>query len=124
VRRTFVDQVPKKVEMLSMKEADWDACRSTLEGRSDHVTAVAFSLDGRLLHTNEGEILLSPSLVVLLPSWQQKQSCNILVQDQWILHNQQRSLWLPSEYRGATAVHEDIACLGCYSSRVVLIRIL
>jgi hypothetical protein len=34
--------------MLSMKEADWDACRSMLEGHSDTVSAVAFSPDGQL----------------------------------------------------------------------------
>jgi WD40 repeat protein len=32
-----------------MKEADWDACRSTLEGHSYYVTAVAFSPDGQLV---------------------------------------------------------------------------
>ncbi|EDU44994.1 vegetative incompatibility protein HET-E-1 [Pyrenophora tritici-repentis Pt-1C-BFP] len=46
---TFVDQVPQRVEMLSMKEADWDACRSTLEGHSSGVSAVAFSPDGQLV---------------------------------------------------------------------------
>jgi hypothetical protein len=35
--------------MLSMREADWDACRSTLEGHSDYVSAVAFSPDGQLV---------------------------------------------------------------------------
>ncbi|KAF2625753.1 hypothetical protein BU25DRAFT_473202 [Macroventuria anomochaeta] len=38
VRRTFVDQVPQRVEMLSIREADWDA-----------FTAVAFSPDGQLV---------------------------------------------------------------------------
>jgi hypothetical protein len=88
------------------------------------VTAVAFSPDGRVLHTNTGEISLSSPLIVPLPSWQQKQSSNILVQGQWILCNQQRFLWLPPEYRGVTAVHEDITGLGLASGRVVLIRIL
>jgi WD40 repeat protein len=49
VRQTFVDQVPESAKMLSMKDADWDACRSTLEGHSDYVTAVAFSPDGQLV---------------------------------------------------------------------------
>jgi WD40 repeat protein len=49
IRQTFVDQVPQKVEMLSMKQTDWDACRSTLEGHSSGVMAVAFSPDGQLV---------------------------------------------------------------------------
>ncbi|KAF2023106.1 hypothetical protein EK21DRAFT_50837, partial [Setomelanomma holmii] len=49
IRRTFEQQVPHEVRMLSMKEADWDACRSTLEGHSNSVMAVAFSPDGQIL---------------------------------------------------------------------------
>jgi hypothetical protein len=49
VRQTFVDQVLKRAETLSTKEADWDACRSTLEGHSSWVSAVAFSPDGQLV---------------------------------------------------------------------------
>jgi WD40 repeat protein len=49
IRQTYVDQLPEKVKMLSGKEADWDACRSTLEGHSDYVSAVAFSPDGQLV---------------------------------------------------------------------------
>ncbi|KAF1939402.1 hypothetical protein EJ02DRAFT_302446, partial [Clathrospora elynae] len=49
IQRTFVDQVPQRVKMLSMRESEWDACRSTLEGHSSTVTAVAFSPDGQLV---------------------------------------------------------------------------
>jgi WD40 repeat protein len=49
IRQTFVNQVPERTKMLSMKEADWDACRSTLEGHSSRVRAVAFSPDGQLV---------------------------------------------------------------------------
>jgi hypothetical protein len=86
---------------------------------------MAFSPDGQVLYTNVGEIPLSSSSIEPLPSCQQKQFFNILVQDQWISRNQQRLLWLPSEYRsGTTAVQDDIACLGLASGRVVLLRIL
>jgi WD40 repeat protein len=80
VSRTFADQVPEKAEMLSIKDADWDACRSTLEGHSRDVTAVAFSPDGQVLHTNAGEIPLSSPSIAPLPSWQQKQPSSLLVQ--------------------------------------------
>jgi WD40 repeat protein len=35
--------------MLSDREADWDACRSVLEGHTDCVRAVVFSRDGQLV---------------------------------------------------------------------------
>jgi WD40 repeat protein len=49
IRQTFGNQVPESSNLLSMKEVDWDACRSTLEGHSEYVTAVAFSPDGQLV---------------------------------------------------------------------------
>ncbi|KAF1937526.1 hypothetical protein EJ02DRAFT_515146 [Clathrospora elynae] len=49
IRQNFVDQVLGRVNMLSMKEVDWDACRSTLKGHSRKVMAVTFSPDGQLV---------------------------------------------------------------------------
>jgi hypothetical protein len=106
-------------------EAATGTCRSTLGGHSEYISYMAFASDGQVLNTNAGDIPLSSPLIVPLHYGQRKLSFNILVQDQWILRNQQRFLWLPSEYRSrATAAIDDIACLGLASGRVVLLRIL
>jgi WD40 repeat protein len=110
---------------LRLWEAATGTCRSTLEGHSEYVTYMAFSSDGQVLHTNADNISLSLLLTVLSPSWQQEQSSNILVQYQWILRNQQRFLWLPSEYRAFhTTVRDSIVCLGLSSGRVVLLKVM
>ncbi|KAF1974770.1 vegetative incompatibility protein HET-E-1 [Bimuria novae-zelandiae CBS 107.79] len=99
-------------------------CCSTLEFHSSTVSAVAFSSDGRALHTDAGDISLLSPPVVLSPLWHQTQSPHIFLQGQWILRNQRRFLWLPSEYRfESSAVREDIACLGHASGCVVLLKI-
>jgi hypothetical protein len=106
-------------------EAATGTCRSTLEGHSSMVIAVGFSPDGKMLHTNVGDIPLSYPAIVPSPSWQKNQYANILVQGQWVLGDQQRLLWLPSEYRSSsTAVYLDIVCLGLSSGRVVLLKVL
>jgi WD40 repeat protein len=106
-------------------EAATGTCRSTLEGHSDFVTAVAFSPDGKILHTNVDDILLSYPVIVPSLSWQKNQYANILIQGQWILRDQQRLLWLPSEYRSSsTAVYLDLVCLGLSSGLVVLLKVL
>ncbi|KAF2030467.1 vegetative incompatibility protein HET-E-1 [Setomelanomma holmii] len=105
-------------------EAATGSCRSTLDGCSVYISYIVFSSDGQVLHTNAGDIPVSLPSAAPSPSRQRKQSLNILVQDQWILRNQERFLWLPSEYRSwTTAVREDIACLGLPSGRVVLLKI-
>jgi roadblock/LC7 domain-containing protein len=107
----------------------WDAatgmCRSTLESPFWHIGHIDFSPDGQILLTERGSIPLPQTPVVTSLSRPQLQSFYVHVQDQWILRNQQRFLWLPPEYRSkSTAVCEDIACIGLASGRVVLLRIL
>ncbi|CAN9385388.1 unnamed protein product [Alternaria alternata] len=49
VRKVFIAQVPQTVEVLSGRDAEWDACRSVLEGHSREVSAVMFSPDRQLV---------------------------------------------------------------------------
>jgi WD40 repeat protein len=112
-------------DTVRLWEAATGTCRSTLEGHPEYIFEMTFSSDGEILHTNAGDISLSPLLIVLSSTWQQEQSSNILVQNQWVLRNQQRFLWLPSEYRTThTIVYTNIVCLGLSSGRVVLLKVL
>ncbi|OCK79260.1 hypothetical protein K432DRAFT_252439, partial [Lepidopterella palustris CBS 459.81] len=49
VRKTFTNHFPGWASRLSKVDDEWDACRSTLEGHSNSVSAVAFSPDGQLV---------------------------------------------------------------------------
>ncbi|OCL10893.1 hypothetical protein AOQ84DRAFT_387205 [Glonium stellatum] len=49
IRKIFSNHIPGWISRLSKAEDDWDSCRSTLEGHSDDVNAVAFSPDGQLV---------------------------------------------------------------------------
>jgi WD40 repeat protein len=100
-------------------------CRSTLESPSGYFDYFDFSLDGQTLRTNKGDIPLPRPPILKSLSRPQLQSIYVEVRDEWIWRDQQRFLWLPPEYRSlATAVREDIVCLGFASGRVVLLRIL
>ncbi|KAI9857277.1 MAG: hypothetical protein M1813_008315 [Trichoglossum hirsutum] len=55
IRETFVDHIPGWVNMISKVGDNWDACRSTLEGHSGSVDAVAFSPDGQLVASASGD---------------------------------------------------------------------
>ncbi|KAJ6192367.1 platelet-activating factor acetylhydrolase IB subunit alpha [Bipolaris maydis] len=49
VRKVFIKEVPQAVRVISGSDAEWDACRSVLEGHSREVSAVVFSPDGQLV---------------------------------------------------------------------------
>jgi WD40 repeat protein len=55
VRKVFVKQVPQAVKIVTGRDAEWDACRSVLEGHSDYVSAVVFSPDGQLVASASGD---------------------------------------------------------------------
>ncbi|KAI1593030.1 WD40 repeat [Pyrenophora tritici-repentis] len=105
-------------------EATTGTCRSTLDVPSRNISYIDFSPDGQVLHTDEGDILLPQTPVVTSPSRPEPQYFYILVQEQWVLRNQQRFLWLPPEYRPSSkAVHQNTVCLGLNYGRVVLLKI-
>ncbi|KAI2475124.1 WD40 repeat protein [Pyrenophora tritici-repentis] len=79
-------------------EAATGTCRNTLDNHAGYISYIAFSSNGQVLHTKAGDIPLMSS-IVLLHSGPPMHSSNIVVQDQWILRDQRRFLWLPSEYR-------------------------
>jgi WD40 repeat protein len=49
IRRSFEDEKPKWITILSNVESDWGPCLQTLEGHSHSVRSVAFSPDGKLV---------------------------------------------------------------------------
>ena len=166
VQKTFVDQAAQEMQMLSGRDADWDACRNVLEGHTDSVNAVVFSRDGQLvasasydstvrvwetatgtcrsvldspssyidkltfspdgsaLHTDQGDIPLPSDLNPTSALEPEDHASHLSVEDQWVLRNTQRFLWLPFEYRAySTAVCRDMVCLGCPSGRVALLKL-
>jgi roadblock/LC7 domain-containing protein len=112
-------------ETVRVWEAATGSCRSVLEGHTEDVSAVAFSPDGHCLHTDRGDIPLpSPSPSTLSPSSQRIQSSNVFIHDQWISLDQQRLLWLPSEYRPTCSiVNKDVVCLGHSSGRTTFLKV-
>ncbi|KAF2840255.1 HET-domain-containing protein [Patellaria atrata CBS 101060] len=55
IRKTFVKHIPGWLNRLSKMKDDWDACRSTLEGHTSSVNAVAFSPDGQVVASASGD---------------------------------------------------------------------
>jgi hypothetical protein len=95
-----------------------------LETQFPYIYHLTFSLDGRVLRTDKGDIPLPPGLYSTSSLIEEEQSSQLAVEQQWVLHNMQRLLWLPFEYRTDIAVvHKDVACLGCSLGRVAMLRL-
>ena len=103
-------------------QAATGSCRSVLEGHTESICAVAFSPDGQYIQTNRGDIPLhSPTMSS--SSFQRAQPSHVFVQDEWISLNQQRMLWLPSEYRPTCAtVNRNTVALGHSSGRTTFLE--
>jgi WD40 repeat protein len=117
-------------QLLASASDDWTVrvwgmatgtCHTVLEGQC---RLLAFSPGGRALRTDKGDIPLPPDLHSTPPLEQERQPSQLSVEDQWVLRNTQRLLWLPFEYRThSAAVYKDTVCLGCPSGRVALLRL-
>jgi WD40 repeat protein len=100
------------------------ACRHELNSPHLYIDELTFSPDGSVLHTERGHILLPSDPNLMSPSELEEHAFSLSVEDQWVLRNTQRFLWLPFEYRTYTAaVFRDMVCLGCPSGRVALLRL-
>jgi WD40 repeat protein len=102
----------------------WDtatgAHQQTLEGHSGSVREVAFSPDGKCLETNRGLLSITVDSEALNSSGGQKPASGFLfVDDNWVIIDGKRILWLPADYRATcVAVHGHTLILGHSSGRV------
>ncbi|KAF2623590.1 WD40 repeat-like protein [Macroventuria anomochaeta] len=99
-------------------------CRGVLDSSSPYIYHLTFSPDDQALHTDKGDIPLPASLNLTPPVEQEEQSLQLSVEDQWVLRNTQRFLWLLFKYRSYnSAVCKDMVCLRCPSGRVALLKL-
>ncbi|EAQ91099.1 hypothetical protein CHGG_03034 [Chaetomium globosum CBS 148.51] len=108
----------------------WDtatgAHRQTLEGHGNSVSAVAFSPDGKCLETDRGLLSITGNSEASSSSGGQKPASGFLfVDDDWVIINGKRVLWLPADYRATcVAVHGHALILGHSSGRVTFFRVI
>jgi WD40 repeat protein len=113
----------------------WDAATGatlqTLEINTV-VTILSYSSNGSIM-TNRGRF----DAISLHDNWALSSSLspvlsqpvafrpNIFVQDEWIMHGENRMLWLPPDYRYfCSAIYENVVCLGHRSGRVSIFEFL
>ncbi|OAG10550.1 putative WD-repeat protein [Paraphaeosphaeria sporulosa] len=99
-------------------------CRSVIQGDSSWVWAVMFPPDDQTRQTNRDDISLPSSSITASAVLPTEEPSWTTVNNEWILRQNRRFLWLPPEYRNCrTAVHKNMVCLGCNSGRVTLLSL-
>jgi len=118
IRHLFQHEAPKELTLKPGMSDSWSACLQTLEGHSSSVLSVAFSHDstrlasasydrtvkiwdassGACLQTLEGHGSID-NLVGFKTQQSLYQGIAISSDTIWITHDDQKRLWLPSEYR-------------------------
>ena len=119
----------------------WDAATGAMLQTLEVDTAVStlsFSNDGSIM-TDHGRLdamplrnsFVPPSSVppshplsLLQPVPSPSFRPRIFVRDEWIVHGENRMLWLPPDYRpSCSAVHDGVVCMGHRSGRVSIFEL-
>ncbi|EUC40662.1 hypothetical protein COCMIDRAFT_108208, partial [Bipolaris oryzae ATCC 44560] len=97
-------------------------CRTVLENQPSPIFHIAFSRDGRTLHTDNGDIPLLLDLIAVASVLPAQELPYATVKDEWVLRQTRRFLWLPPQYRDCVAaVYRHTVCLGSHSGHVALL---
>jgi WD40 repeat protein len=113
----------------------WDrtgACLQTID-ISQSIYLLTFDSIGRFLHADIGTFVLNSTQVsnpqlqelpphTLPPQELQRYGYTLDADGAWILHNEEKVLWLPPDYRPwISAVAGSAIAIGCHSGRVILL---
>jgi WD40 repeat protein len=77
---------------------------------------------------NWSSFLIDNGLLPISPSSSQAPSCSsslqsISIEEQWVLRNGERLLWLPFEYQpDKVAIHNDLVGFGYLSGRILIMK--
>jgi WD40 repeat protein len=140
VWREFKDCVPHWIRRQPRVRANWSAELQTLEGHSDDVTSVAFSVDGKQVVSGSGDktvwlwdAVTGAALQTLEghSSWVRSAAFSpdgktvntLLVSKDWITEVGTNILWLPPNHRrpSCVAVWNGILVLGYSSGRISIL---
>lgn len=107
----------------------WDAATGAVLNTialASYVDILSFSLDGSFLETKRGLLHLEGLQDYHTPyiSTQSIPQSSIFLDQNWILLNKKRLLWLPVEYRGScSAIRGKVLALGQWNGRVIVMEV-